>query len=129
MGCTHCCNWIHIPCTEFSNTKEAEKHERIFKCKKCVKGGESSKNKENKDVPNGMGEKGYSGVWEDAIADPKFIGNITDTDLKSLEDGQWVTDNVLTLALIMMQQSIDKRKKKWRNAQDSFRRPKRNTNV
>ena len=49
-------------------------------------------------------------MWDDTIADPKFINNITEAELKSLEDGQWVTD-VLTLALIMMQQTIDKRQK------------------
>ena len=51
-------------------------------------------------------------MWDDdTIADPKFINNISEADLKSLEDGQWVTDNVLTLALNMMQQNIDKRQK------------------
>ena len=63
MGCIQCFNWIHIPCTDFSNTIEAEKHERVFKCKKCMKGGESPKNiKENKDNPNEINLKTYRGM-------------------------------------------------------------------
>jgi len=58
----------HIPCTAFSNTKEAEKYKRVFKCKKCLKWGESPKNiKENKDNPNEINEKTYRGMWDDTI--------------------------------------------------------------
>ena len=44
---------------------------------------------------------------DDFVAHPNFISNISETDLKSLEDGQWVTDNVLTLVFNNMQQNVE----------------------
>ena len=36
-----------------------------------------------------------------------FYGNISKTDIESLDDGKWVTDNVITLIFKNIQRNVD----------------------
>ena len=104
IRCIQFSNWIHKTFTNFSSSKDAKKHEHVFKCKKCIEGDESpSHNMNNKVEPNknndSLDEANDSGLCEEPVSQPNNFNNISKVDLKSLEDGQWVTDNILTLAL------------------------------
>ena len=47
------------------------------------------------------------GVLLSGIGTHGFIGNISKTDLESLDDGKWVTDNVISLVFKNIQRNVD----------------------
>ena len=81
---------------------------QVFKCKNCENKGETPKiTKKYKDLGVKNVEELTEGVLLSGIGTHNFIGNISKTDLKSLDDGKWVTDNVISLVLKNIQRNVD----------------------
>ena len=43
VKCTRCSMWIHLSCTKFKSSNEAEEHKHVFKCRKCEDKSETPK--------------------------------------------------------------------------------------
>ena len=118
--CTKCSMWIHLDCTKFTSHEEATKHKDVFKCENCEKGDEAPKVDEVLDAK--VAEEEAVDVVEKNVVEftntvllsgadaQSFSGDITNADVRSLENGCWVTDNVLSLILKNIQKYVNGRK-------------------
>ena len=102
--CTICNKWIHKRCVTIP-WEEAEKNKHVFKCKNCEGKGEDPKiandlNKENV-------EKLTDPVLLSGIDTHGFIRNLSNTDLKSLDDERCVTDGVIPLIFRNIQRKLN----------------------
>ena len=101
--CTTCSKWIHKRCVSIPREKAVKKH--VFKCKNCEGIDEAPKvaNDPNmKDV-----EKLTSAVLLSGTGARGFGDDISNTDLKSLENGGWVTDGIISLIFGNIQQYVN----------------------
>ena len=97
VKCTRCSIWIHLSCTKFTSSNEAEKHKHTFKCKNCEDKSETSKaTNKYKDLDVKKVEELMDRVLLLGIGTHNFYGNISKTDFESQNDGKWVTDNVIS---------------------------------
>ena len=87
--------------------KEAKKHKYNFKCRNCENEDEAPKIViKNKDL-NGKNVELTDEILLLNIGTHNFIGNISATDLESLDDGKWVTDNIISLVFKNIQRDVD----------------------
>ena len=102
--CTACNKWIHKRCVSIPWEK-AVKNKHVFKCKNCEGKDEAPKVANN---PNMMDvEKLTSTVLLSGADARSFGGDISNTDLKSLENGGWVTDGIISLIFGNIQQYVN----------------------
>ena len=102
--CTTCNKWIHKRCVAIP-WENAVKNKQVFKCKNCERKGEAPKiaNDPNiKDV-----EKLTDAVLLSGAGARSFCGDISNVDLKSLENGGWVTDGIISLIFENIQQYVN----------------------
>ena len=93
VKCTRCSLWIHLSCTKFTSSNEAGKYKHVFKCKNCEEKCETPKTtNKNKDLNVKNVEEITDRVLLSGIGTHNFYGNISKTDLESLDDGKWDTD-------------------------------------
>ena len=108
VKCTRCSLWIHLSCTKFTSSNEAGKYKHVFKCKNCEEKCETPKTtNKNKDLNVKNVEEITDRVLLSGIGTHNFYRNISKTDLESLDDGKWVTDNIITLIFKNIQQNVD----------------------
>ena len=86
--------------------RKTNKHD--IKCKNCKNKGETPKiKKKYKDLNVKNVEELTDRVLLSGIGTHNFIGSISKTDLESLDDGKWVTDNVILLVFKNIQRNVD----------------------
>ena len=61
----------------------------------------------NKDLNEKNVEELTDEILLSNIGTHNFIGNISATDLESLDDGKWVTDNIISLIFENIQRDVD----------------------
>ena len=89
--------WIHLSCTNFKSSTEAEEHKHVFRCRKCEDKNETPKaTNKYEDLKIKNVEDLKDEVLLLGTGTHNFYGNISKTDIKSLDDGKWVTDNVIS---------------------------------
>ena len=102
--CTACDKWIHKRCVSIPWPK-AVKNKQFFKCKNCEGGDKVPKVASNPNVTDVEKLTKMVLLFEDDVR--SFGGDISNTDLKSLENGGWVTDNIISLVFGNIQQYVN----------------------
>ena len=102
--CTACDKWIHKRCVSIPWPK-AVKNKQFFKCKNCEGGDKVPKVASNPNVTDVEKLTKMVLLLEDDVR--SFGGDISNTDLKSLENGGWVTDNIISLVFGNIQQYVN----------------------
>ena len=93
--CTKCDKWVHKRCVSIPWEK-AVKNKQNFKCKNC-EGVDKTPEREN--VPNVMDVEKLTSTILLSREGASANGDISNIDLKSLENGGWVTDSIIAHVL------------------------------
>ena len=105
--CIKCNKWVHKRCVSIPWEK-AVKNKHDFKCKNC-EGGDKTPEEEN--VPNVMSVEELTNkiLLSDVCANGEN-SNLHNIDLKSLENGGWVTDSIIAHVFGKIQQYVNESK-------------------
>ena len=104
--CITCDKWVHKRCVSIPWEK-AVKNKHDFKCKNCEG---VDKTPEGANVPNVRDVEKLTSTILLSGAGASASGDISNMDLKSLENGGWVTDGIIAHVFGKIQQYVNESK-------------------